>query len=431
MKSIFAGIIATIGALLAGDVVQADELVIPSMTYRTGPYASGGIPFSDGFADYITLLNERDGGIGGKRLQLAECEYGYNTDRGIACFEELVSEGGLVFNPLSTGVTYALIPRAHELGVPLHTMGYGLTAAADGATYPYAFNFPAHYWHAATTQIAHIKEIEGGSLEGVSIMHMHHNSGYGKEPIATLQELAEVEGFDLMLMPVDHPGEDQDATWDSVQEQNPDYILLWGWGVMNTVALEKAVETGFPMDRFFGVWWSISESDLKPLGADAEGYKAVTFHAVGTGFKIFNEMSLLVYQTGKARGEMNNIGEVLYNRGIMSAIFSTEAIRLAMEIHGTSDVTREMVRDGLEQLEMTEQNMINLGMEGFVPPLEVTCENHVGTGLVAVKQWDSRIRRWEIVTDYYEPNNALIQPQIEAASLAFAEQAEMEPTGCN
>lgn len=91
----------------------AQELVFPSMTYRTGPCASGGIPLSDGFADYITLLNERDGGINGVPLRLAECEYGYNTDRGVACFEELAADGGLVFNPLSTGVTYALIPLAN------------------------------------------------------------------------------------------------------------------------------------------------------------------------------------------------------------------------------------------------------------------------------------------------------------------------------
>lgn len=430
MKEIVTSLLVVLGLSTAASSTSAEDLIIPSMTYRTGPYANGGIPFSDGFSDYITLLNERDGGIGGKPLRQIECEYGYNTQKGVECFEKLAAEGGLVFNPLSTGVAYAVIPRAHELGIPLHTMGFGLTAAADGATYPYTFNFPAHYWHAATTQIAHIKDVEGGSLKGVKIMHMHHNSGYGKEPISTLEALAEREGFELVLMPVDHPGEDQDAVWEKVGQEKPDYILLWGWGVMNTVALEKAVEVGFPMERLFGIWWSTSESDLKPLGSDVDGYKAVTFHAVGTSFKIFNEMNMMVYQTGKARGEMNNIGEVLYNRGIMSAIFSTEAIRLAMEIHGTTDVTPQMVRDGLEKLQITQQNMVDLGMEGFVPPLQITCENHVGTGLVAVKQWNSRIRRWEIVTDYYEPDAELIQPQIEAASKAFAEKANMEPAGC-
>ncbi len=51
-------------AVMAAAPVMAD-LVFPSLSYRTGAYAAGGIPFADGYADYMTLLNERDGGIGG------------------------------------------------------------------------------------------------------------------------------------------------------------------------------------------------------------------------------------------------------------------------------------------------------------------------------------------------------------------------------
>ena len=47
------------------EVAVDGELVFPSLSYRTGPYAPNGIPFADGYADYFTLLNERDGGIGG------------------------------------------------------------------------------------------------------------------------------------------------------------------------------------------------------------------------------------------------------------------------------------------------------------------------------------------------------------------------------
>ena len=54
-----------LGAALAAGPAMA-ELVFPSLSYRTGPYAANGIPFADGYADYFTLLNERDGGIGGE-----------------------------------------------------------------------------------------------------------------------------------------------------------------------------------------------------------------------------------------------------------------------------------------------------------------------------------------------------------------------------
>ncbi|MEC8197743.1 MAG: ABC transporter permease, partial [Pseudomonadota bacterium] len=41
-------------AVMAGAPVMAD-LVFPSLSYRTGPYAANGIPFADGYADYFTL----------------------------------------------------------------------------------------------------------------------------------------------------------------------------------------------------------------------------------------------------------------------------------------------------------------------------------------------------------------------------------------
>ena len=63
----------------------AKEQFVPLLVYRTGPYAPTGIPFADGVQDYWTLLNERDGGIDGVKIQSEDCETGYATDRGGEC----------------------------------------------------------------------------------------------------------------------------------------------------------------------------------------------------------------------------------------------------------------------------------------------------------------------------------------------------------
>ena len=49
----------------AGPPLAQDGLFIPTFVYRTGAFAPNGIPIADGFKDYFTLLNERDGGIEG------------------------------------------------------------------------------------------------------------------------------------------------------------------------------------------------------------------------------------------------------------------------------------------------------------------------------------------------------------------------------
>ena len=44
---------------------QAQGIFVPLLVYRTGPFAPSGIPIANGFVDYFTLVNERDGGING------------------------------------------------------------------------------------------------------------------------------------------------------------------------------------------------------------------------------------------------------------------------------------------------------------------------------------------------------------------------------
>ena len=165
---------ATVAAIMAAAPVMAD-LVFPSLSYRTGPYAAGGIPFADGYADYFTLLNERDGGIGGEMARILECETGYNTEKGVECYEATKGEGALVYHPLSTGITYQLIPKVTADGIPLHTTGYGRTSAANGKVFSHVFNYPANYWNGASLVVNHLLEINGGDIAGKKLALVYHN----------------------------------------------------------------------------------------------------------------------------------------------------------------------------------------------------------------------------------------------------------------
>src|SRR5207249_4811578 len=72
-------------------------------------------PIANGFVDYFTLINERDGGINGVKLAWEECETQYDTKQGVECYERLKGKGptgAVVVNPYSTGISYQLIPKA-------------------------------------------------------------------------------------------------------------------------------------------------------------------------------------------------------------------------------------------------------------------------------------------------------------------------------
>ncbi|PUB11043.1 ABC transporter substrate-binding protein [Yoonia sediminilitoris] len=424
MKTLAA--MALAGALATGPAMA--ELVMPDLSYRTGPYAAGGTPFSDGYQDYLNLLNARDGGIGGESIRIVECETGYNTEKGVECYESTKGEGALIYQPLSTGITYQLIPKATADGIPIHTMGYGRTSAANGEVFNWVFNYPANYWDAASVAINYLLDENGGDLNGKKIALVYHNSAYGKEPIRTLEELSSMHGFELSQLAVDHPGQEQKSQWLQIRRERPDYVLMWGWGVMNQVAVQEAANINFPMENFIGNWWAGAEHDVTPAGAAANGYKSLNMNRV-QDYPVLEEIKTLVHDAGNAAGDGSNIGKVLYVRGMYAAMLAAEAIAKAQDIHGTAAVTPAMVRDGMEALEITNARMTELGMEGIGPEFSVSCQNHGGAGQGLVQQWNAADGVWEPLTDFIAPDASVIAPLIAEDSAAFAAESGITP-GC-
>ena len=410
--------LALAGLMAAGPAMA--DLVFPSLSYRTGPYAAGGIPFADGYADYFTLLNQRDGGIGGVMTNVIECETAYNTERGVECYESAKGEGALVYQPLSTGITYQLIPKTTADNIPMHTMGYGRTSAKNGKVFSHVFNYPVNYWDGASVGVNHFKDVAGGSLEGKKITLLHFNGSYGKEPIPTLQALADQEGFEFNAIPIDYPGQEQKSQWLQVRRERPDYILFWGWGVMNQVAVQEAANIRFPMENFMGIWWSGAEIDVLPAGDGANGYKSLQFHNVGSDYPVFDDIRTHVVDAGLAAGDGSNIGTVLYNRGVYAAFLASEAAKDAQAATGNSAITAGDMRNAMEALEITAAEMDAAGLPGFGPEFSVSCENHGGDGMAAVAQWDASAQQWNLITEFTASDASVVGPLIEADSAAYA-----------
>ena len=417
---------AVAGTLAAGPALA--DLVIPDLSYRTGPYAAGGTPFSDGYQDYFNLLNARDGGIGGEPIRVIECETGYNTEKGVECYESTKGEGALIYQPLSTGITYQLIPKATVDQIPLHTMGYGRTSAANGEVFNWVFNYPANYWDAASVMVNYLLEQNGGSLEGKTLALLYHNSAYGKEPIRTLEDLSKLHGFELKQLAVDHPGQEQKSQWLQIRRERPDYVLMWGWGVMNQVAVQEAANINFPMENFIGNWWAGAEHDVTPAGEAANGYKSLNMNRVGD-LPVFGEIKSLVHDAGNAAGDGSNLGSVLYTRGMYAAMLASEAIANAQEISGVSDITAAQMREGMATLNITNARMEELGMAAIGPEFSVSCQDHGGNGLGIVQQWNAIDKTWVALTDYIAPDDSVTGPLIKEDSAAFAAENNITP-GC-
>ena len=427
---------AAIAGLLGSAVASADEQFIGLPSYRVGPYASGGSGLFGGWIDYMQLINERDGGVNGVKLTWEECETEYNNARGVECYERLKkkgSTGNSVFQPVSTGITYSVLDKVAQDKIPMVTIGYGRTDAADGRVFPWVFPMITTYWSQASAIVNYMGQKEGGmdKLKGKKIGLLYHDSAYGKESHAIMDKLAAKHGFEVIKIAVAHPGNEQQSQWLQIRQAKPDYVVLWGWGVMNPTAIKAAAKTGFPREKLIGVWWSGAEEDTIPAGPAAKGFVAAGFNVAGANYPVVADIKKHVY--GKNKGNMEDkarVGSVYYNRGVVHGIITVEAIRKAQEKYGKGKaLTGEQMRWGFENLNLDDARLKALGATGFMPPLKITCADHEGPGKVKFQQWDGS--QWKVITDWVESDRPLVRGMIEESAAAYAKEKGIKPRDCS
>lgn len=384
----------------AANMALAEEQFIPVLSYRVGPYAAGGSGFFGGVIDYFNLVNI-NGGINGVKISWEECETEYNASRGIECYERLKSKNGgaTLAEPLSTGIAYGILDRVGTDKIPMTTLGYGRSDAANGRVFPYVFPLITSYWNQASAMITYMGEKSGGmaKLKGKKIVHLYHDSAYGKEPFPVLEEMSRLYGFELLKIAVAHPGNEQQSQWLQIRQANPDYVILWGWGVMNAVAIKTAQRNGFPREKMLGSWWAGSEEDTIPAGDAAKGYTTMSFNTPGN-YPVLDDIRKKVYGAGKGNlDDKTRVGSVYHMRGVTAAILWVEAIRKAQEKYGKGKVmTGEQVRWGLENLNVDGVRQKALGAFDMFPPVKTSCDDHEGSGAVKVQQWNGT--KWVATT---------------------------------
>jgi branched-chain amino acid transport system substrate-binding protein len=418
---VVASLAAAVGTSSA--LAQAKVQFFPSLTGRTGPVAPNATPFANGYADYMKLVNVR-GGINGVMTLVEECETAYATDRGVECYERLKGKhgGATVFQPLSTGITFALTEKVANDKVSLITSGYGRSDSADGGIFKWNFPLIGHYWVAGDVVLQHIAKQEGGwdKLKGKKIAVVYHDSPFGKELLPIVQERAAMHGFTLQLLPVPAPGVEQKAVWLQVRQQRPDFVVMQTWGVMTPTAIREAIAVGYPREKMFGTWWSGAEPDLKDIGAPAKGYNAVMMqHGAEPQAAVVKEILDKVHAKGQGTGPKEEVGQVLYMRGVVGAMLAVEGARAAQERFAKGKpVTPEQARWGYENLNLTQAKLDALGFKGVLRPISTSCADHMGSAWGRIHTWDGAKFTWS--SDWLQADEQLIRPMVKSSAEKYA-----------
>lgn len=365
--------------------------------------------YNQGQRDYFTLVNER-GGVAGYKIVADITDHANDLPRAIEAYERGKREGAVLIDPLSTPVARALVPRALEDKINLITAYSGRSDAADGSAFPYVLPLSINYWTQAGLIIEQFKKVEKGSLKGKKIVFVHIDTPFGKEPLPILNVLAKKEGYELTAFPYTPPGNDQSAIWPQVRRARPDFVIFWGAGVGQTVALTEAIRNGLSMDRVSGSVW-LSESDMDVVGREAaKGVMKVEPCVGGREPKIIKDILADVVGKGKGAGPENKVGTAYYNYGVQMATLMVEGVRKAAEKAPNGPVTGPWLNEGLRSIS-------NFTADGLLPPTTITKDDHQGGGMGRIARWDGA--KFVPITDWFSANQDVVWEEIRKNSDEF------------
>ena len=178
----------------------------------------------------------------------------------------------------------------------------------------------------------------------------------------------------------------------------------------------------------YGVWWSGAEPDVVPAGDGAKGYNALVFLAPAGQGQVHKDMIKYVYDKGQGSGKKEELGEVLYNRGMAAAMVTVEAVRKAQVNYGKKPLTGAQVRWGLENLSIDPAMIKKLGFTGFMTPVSTSCVNHAGEAQAQIETWDGK--NWIVRPGVIHADNSILKPMIRSSAEKYAAEKKITKRDC-
>jgi branched-chain amino acid transport system substrate-binding protein len=400
---------ASAGLGIAGTAAaQQKEVVIGGTCDRTGPTQINGVGICPGIQDYYDLVNTK-GGIEGYRIKYMEIDHEYKVPQGVEAYEREKRDGAVSMMVYGTPQVQALNQKLTEDKIPGTSPGFGIAASADGKRYPYLFPVAATYWSQSAAAIHFVKDKLGGSLEGKKIAYIFYDNPAGREPLPVIEDLQQLEKFELRTFAVPPPGVEMGAqVLDITQRYRPDFVIAHLFGRSPSLAIKEFKRTGYPLSKVMGLVWASAEHDILAAGgwSVAEGYHTLTFAGIGDDYPVRQEIKAMYKAQGR---DLPNAMEdtVMYNRGILWAALHVEATRNALKSTGGKQPSGEDVKRGFEAIR-------DFTLGGLVPPLEVTAGDHEGGGWVQVFQ--AKGGKFVKETDWFRA-----YPELVAAAVKKAE----------
>jgi branched-chain amino acid transport system substrate-binding protein len=144
--------------------------------------------------------------------------------------------------------------------------------------------------------------------------------------------------------------------------------------------------------------------------------------------RIHQDIVKHLHDKGQGTGPKDEVGQVLYNRGLTSAFVTAEAVRIAQTRFGKRPLTGEEVRWGLENLDIDAARIKQAGFEGLMQPISTSCRDHMGGKSAQIHTWDGK--QWVIAPKVYEADMQILKPMQDSFAAKYAQEKKLSPRDC-
>ena len=323
-------------ALLIGDTsatAQA-QIAIGHLQDLSGGTSDVGTPYGQGVADTFAWVN-KNGGVGGKQLNVDSNDYGYQVPRAIALYKKWSAPDSKVAAIMGWGTadTEALTGFLAQDKIPDISGSYAAALTdpegTSGKAKPAPYNFfygPSYSdsMRAMLTWAADDWKAKGKPGKP-KFVHMGANHPYPNAPKAAGEALATELGFEVLppLVFALAPG-DYSAQCLSLKSAGANYAYLGNTAASN-ISVLKACKTAGVDVQFMGNVWGMDENAAKTAGDAADGVifplrTAVAWGGNAPGMKTVMEISKMSDPTGKVYRPVH------YIAAVCSALYLREAL---------------------------------------------------------------------------------------------------------
>jgi branched-chain amino acid transport system substrate-binding protein len=279
-----------------------------------------------------------------------------------------------------------------------------------------------------TAIVKFIGSKEGGmdKLKGKKIVPALPRLGLrqGTHPVLRRWQ-AKKYGFDVIKIAVAHPGNEQQSQWLQIRQAKPDWVILWGWGVMNPTALKAAAKIGFPRDKMSASGGPAPrKTPSRPATPPrASSPPASTWPGQLPGRQGHPEARLRQEQGQHGRQDAHRLDLLQPRRG-------------ARHHHRGGD-PQGPGKYGKGKVDDRRADALGLREpEHRRPPEGTGCRpascrpeddlsDHEGSGKVKFQQWDGK--QWKVITDWIDSDKELVRGMIEESAAKYAKEKGIKP----